>query len=487
MLKLFLFAVLLALAFSAHAQQARVVTTCGSVAPFGAQSAGGQAFPTMDTTGRLCLAGGSGGAAAALTHGGVRQAWIGDSRVFAFGVVEGNGETRIQARDYGAWAEAFSGCRILHDVRYTWGFSGQTAQYELTQYPLTVALNYANFDMLFIDSPGNNIDGTSNLFAANGAIPAVISMASMALANGKLVALVGMQPNGNGIANQNLQINQYNQWAQSYANATPGVYFINVYPDLNTNGATIAAYYQDFIHVNGLGAFVIGERIASTLGPIIANTRALFTPTGGGYNSVLAPFGNIVVNPVLTGTGGSKGVAGGGSSALVSGPVPTNWDVSRGEGTAAGLVMTQQAQTLGFQGVNSGYTATLTITSDAATVESFAFANYPSPAVTRIGVNTQAVIQLDYSNVVGLNRIQWANNLNGGAYQQWLEFESGDGDGAYPFPASGTLCLKTPVATVPAGTIATTPSLYLVFNPTLNAGSAGGTFKIHDPNFYYLN
>ena len=45
----------------AQAQQARVVASCGSLAPFGAQAAGGVAFPTIDTTGRLCLSGGGGG------------------------------------------------------------------------------------------------------------------------------------------------------------------------------------------------------------------------------------------------------------------------------------------------------------------------------------------------------------------------------------------------------------------------------------------
>ena len=45
----------------AQAQQARVVSNCGNLAPFGAQPAGGQAFPTIDTTGKLCLSGGGGG------------------------------------------------------------------------------------------------------------------------------------------------------------------------------------------------------------------------------------------------------------------------------------------------------------------------------------------------------------------------------------------------------------------------------------------
>jgi hypothetical protein len=45
----------------AQAQQARVVTACGSLAPFGPDAVGGVAFPTIDTTGKLCLSGGGGG------------------------------------------------------------------------------------------------------------------------------------------------------------------------------------------------------------------------------------------------------------------------------------------------------------------------------------------------------------------------------------------------------------------------------------------
>jgi hypothetical protein len=47
------------IAMSAAAQQANVVAACGSMAPFGALTAGGQSFPTVDTTGKLCLSGGT--------------------------------------------------------------------------------------------------------------------------------------------------------------------------------------------------------------------------------------------------------------------------------------------------------------------------------------------------------------------------------------------------------------------------------------------
>lgn len=47
------------IALPAAAQQANVVTACGSMAPFGPLVAGGQSFPTIDTTGKLCLGGGS--------------------------------------------------------------------------------------------------------------------------------------------------------------------------------------------------------------------------------------------------------------------------------------------------------------------------------------------------------------------------------------------------------------------------------------------
>lgn len=53
-MKRLLFAALL-FALPAHAQQANVVTACGSTAPFGAPAPGGQFFPTVDPQGRLCL------------------------------------------------------------------------------------------------------------------------------------------------------------------------------------------------------------------------------------------------------------------------------------------------------------------------------------------------------------------------------------------------------------------------------------------------
>lgn len=53
-MKRLLFAALL-FALPAQAQQANVVTACGSTAPFGAPAPGGQFFPTVDPQGRLCL------------------------------------------------------------------------------------------------------------------------------------------------------------------------------------------------------------------------------------------------------------------------------------------------------------------------------------------------------------------------------------------------------------------------------------------------
>jgi hypothetical protein len=55
MMKPLSLAFLVALASPAVAQQANVVTACGSMAPFGALTPGGQSFPTIDINGRLCL------------------------------------------------------------------------------------------------------------------------------------------------------------------------------------------------------------------------------------------------------------------------------------------------------------------------------------------------------------------------------------------------------------------------------------------------
>ena len=49
----------IACAAPASAQQARVVAVCGNLAPFGPIAAGGQAYPTIDVNGQLCLSGAS--------------------------------------------------------------------------------------------------------------------------------------------------------------------------------------------------------------------------------------------------------------------------------------------------------------------------------------------------------------------------------------------------------------------------------------------
>jgi hypothetical protein len=54
MRRLALLAALL-LSSGVHAQQYRIVTSCGSMSPFGAQTPGSQGFPTMDVNGRTCL------------------------------------------------------------------------------------------------------------------------------------------------------------------------------------------------------------------------------------------------------------------------------------------------------------------------------------------------------------------------------------------------------------------------------------------------
>ena len=59
MKKLLLFAAALAFVTSAQAQQARVVTACGSMAPFGANTAGTTAYTTINLNGQLCVSSGT--------------------------------------------------------------------------------------------------------------------------------------------------------------------------------------------------------------------------------------------------------------------------------------------------------------------------------------------------------------------------------------------------------------------------------------------
>ena len=94
MMKSLSLAFLLALtAIPAHAQQARVVAACGSLAPFGPDAVGGVAFPTMDTTGKLCLSGSGGGYTlpTASTTGLAASISMGTTVTIASGVISAAG------------------------------------------------------------------------------------------------------------------------------------------------------------------------------------------------------------------------------------------------------------------------------------------------------------------------------------------------------------------------------------------------------------
>jgi hypothetical protein len=421
-----------------------------------------------------------------LPRNSIRQAWIGDSREAIFAPQEGKGEYRIQSRSYGAWAEALSGCHLLFDYRYAWGWSGQTAQYEWSQYGSSVAQHYNDFDMLFIESPANNVDGTSNFLADDGAIASVKAMAHAALSHEKTVTLMGMQAGIGWSANQLKQVAQYNRWAAGYANSTPGVFFVSVFPDLtDATGSPIAADYVDGLHVNGAGAVIIARNIVNTLSPLTANPRLPTAAASESYDATLAPFGNLLPNPQMTGTGGTKAGAGG-IAGLVTGNVPTSWDISHIDGTGGTFTLSQAAKTSGYGSVNSSLTATVAINGESGVNdEAYLFQNVTTAA--RGAALAQGSLMVDYTGLSGFSRLQLVAFPFGGVTQQWTEFEDAPGANVLPLPASGSLCLRTPAFPLPAGTTNINLQVLFSFNPSGNGGSAGGTLTFHDPSLNYLN
>jgi len=93
----------------------------------------------------------------------------------------------------------------------------------------------------------------------------------------------------------------------------------------STTGAWVAAWTSDGVHPNDLGHHILGSRVARDLEPIITGIPAMVSDASTGQ-------GLLSLNPGMTGSGGAKGAG-------VTGTVPANWTVNPlGSATVAASV-----------------------------------------------------------------------------------------------------------------------------------------------------
>ncbi|MBO0358622.1 hypothetical protein J0X19_11755 [Hymenobacter sp. BT186] len=210
------------------------------------------------------------------------------------------------------------------------GIGGETSANMLARFKRDVMSYDPN--VVFFRAPTNDIPPgrTANSIVAN-----VRSMADIALAGGKTFVILSLPPRHNAdgkafTAPQELVRLDVNAKLMAYAATLPGkVFFLNCDPVLidPATGLLRITYSYDGLHLNSSGVFAIASQVlVSWFQSVYGATRIPRTKPEA-YDVTLVPYGNMLTNPVFTGTGGTI-------STGVSGTLPDSWRAERSLGSS---------------------------------------------------------------------------------------------------------------------------------------------------------
>lgn len=100
---------------------------------------------------------------------------------------------------------------------------------------------------------------------------------------------------------------------------TPGLFIVDTWPQMalvnSTTGDIIEALAKDGLHPNSYGALRVAQAIQPQLEAIVPPVFLLPTSNADTYDAALNPYGNLLTNGMMDGTGGTKNTNGTGSLA----------------------------------------------------------------------------------------------------------------------------------------------------------------------------
>jgi lysophospholipase L1-like esterase len=412
------------------------------------------------------------GAASVAAVQGVRVAMIGDS-ITAAHVFAQNGYSNYGLRGFWHWANLYSGQKWALDPALIKGVSGNTTTQMLARYQGDVAANYASFDIL-------SIEGGTNDFPTGGitpstTIPNITTMAGMALAAGKKVVIFPILPRSdytglsapNQITAKNY-VGQINTRLRAYALATPGVTFIDCYRDLAvpTTDVPATGVLYDGIHPSTDGARLIGRRINDTLGPLTPRPPVWSQGALDLYNATENPYGNLMVAPQLTGTGGSLG-------GNATGSMATGWFYfkSAGTHTSAEVTASKVAASSGYDAWSSDKQVFVVNIAGKSATEQILMLD-PGAAVS-LAAGTKVVAQVDvaFSGVTNIKSMTLTAADDNGTTQLGATI---DGAGEVFTLPDGSYTLRTPPTTIAAGNQKVRFMLAVSFVGTVSATATMG-------------
>ncbi len=260
----------------------------------------------------------------------------------------GAGSTEVdngQAGFFTAFSQ-LTGQRLSLDPVMNRGIGGQTTTQMLARFDADVAANYAAFDWLFL--MGGTNDPSAGV-AKETTLANLQAMVLAALRNGKAVALFTILPRNSSswtsgaTANMRriLWVNsQLRSWTARLLSAGAPLHLIDAFGEWANPASTITAAASgytvapgvaaDGLHPSGYGAYLIGRRMADTLGPFLPAPVNAGMGAIDGFDATDNPGGVALLNPVFaTATGGTA------TAVTAAGGIPANWSVTQTAGSGS--------------------------------------------------------------------------------------------------------------------------------------------------------
>ena len=283
------------------------------------------------------------------------RSWIDWTSFFANGGVETLDIS--DTTDYTGW-----GTRKFWGTNF--GVSGQTCDEILARIPLLIR-NKAMFDVVILDM-GTNDMGTALTKEEihSKRIQAVKMLTDEGLKVVLLTILardISSWPSG---SSQRKKANWINQKTRDYYRNKKNVIvhdWNQDWVDVTTgDGVPATAYSDDGIHFATRGGYRVGKGLWDrTLSKIMPVGISRISSPDDKFDAVDNPYGNITLNPFMTGTGGT-------ASAPNTGTVPTSWVVERNTGSSCSA-----AASIISNGVHEGNSLRLTFTLGGSSDEVF--------------------------------------------------------------------------------------------------------------------
>lgn len=272
--------------------------------------------------------------------------------------------------------------------------------------------------------------------------------------SGKILIIMTIPPRGIPVpsATQLKQRAQVDQYAYYYAKTHARTYLANDSKFLEdpANGKFVLTRTGDGIHPSGIGGYW-GAKPLGTVLASLATTNVYETQYGDLYHVTDNPYGNLLPTGqgIWAGTAGTIGTGCTGAAAL-----GTGWSCSRTTGSNLTAALSQVARTDGVQGVWQQVQL-----SGATTTEAIQIVTNPT-SITSLGAGTklEALLEVNIpTQTTGLNNLDLWMAPNGGVQARVAHaYDTLGGD-----PAPGTLWLKIPQWTVPAGATGFQPIIRL--------------------------